>query len=316
MKYSKPIPLILFLFNVGFVNAQLVYSNLFVQYDSAQAWTFKKLQLIPIKFKGNAGNKLADNISKDILSFSEALKTKKITVKEVNYNNGADVNMLVIKNHSKKNILVNSGEILSGGKQDRVIGKTMIIPPTKEETYLPVYCVEKGRWDKKAKPFLHAGNADMALRKKIDLNKRQAEIWKKIEEQFASRNKKSDTYAYLQLYKNASAEDSAYVNFFMNKFRRSDSAYAGFAIVIGNRIIGCELFCSQYYTTAFYKEMITSYIHSVSPFDEEPNVKYIQLKEFLDPLLQTEESQKSFLKTHGKADKYGNKTIHLIAYGD
>lgn len=42
---------------------------------------------------------------------------------------GAEVNRLVLVNNSKRPLLLLAGEIVSGGKQDRVIGKDRIVPP-------------------------------------------------------------------------------------------------------------------------------------------------------------------------------------------
>ena len=42
---------------------------------------------------------------------------------------GAQVNSLVLVNNSKRPLLLLAGEIVTGGKQDRVIGKDRIVPP-------------------------------------------------------------------------------------------------------------------------------------------------------------------------------------------
>ncbi len=59
---------------------------------------------------------------------------------------GAQVNRLVLVNNSKRPLLLLAGEIVSGGKQDRVIGKDRIIPAESDPVDLSVFCVEPGRW--------------------------------------------------------------------------------------------------------------------------------------------------------------------------
>ncbi len=59
---------------------------------------------------------------------------------------GAQVNRLVLVNNSKRPLLLLAGEIVSGGKQDRVIGKDRIVPPESDPVDLSVFCVEPGRW--------------------------------------------------------------------------------------------------------------------------------------------------------------------------
>jgi len=61
-------------------------------------------------------------------------------------NENAQVNRLVLVNNSKRPLLLLAGEVVSGGKQDRVIGKDRIVPPESDPVDLSVFCVEPGRW--------------------------------------------------------------------------------------------------------------------------------------------------------------------------
>jgi hypothetical protein len=66
---------------------------------------------------------------------------------------GAQVNQLVLINRGKKPLLLLAGEIVSGGKQDRIIGKDRIVPIGAEPLPLDVFCVEHGRWTDGADRF-------------------------------------------------------------------------------------------------------------------------------------------------------------------
>jgi hypothetical protein len=59
---------------------------------------------------------------------------------------GAAVNRLVLVNNSARPLLLLAGEIVTGGKRDRVIGKDRIVPPESDPVDLNVFCVEPGRW--------------------------------------------------------------------------------------------------------------------------------------------------------------------------
>jgi hypothetical protein len=61
-------------------------------------------------------------------------------------NDNAQVNRLVLVNNAKRPLLLLAGEIVSGGKQDRVIGKDRIVPAESDPVDLSVFCVEPGRW--------------------------------------------------------------------------------------------------------------------------------------------------------------------------
>src|SRR5271163_1342216 len=62
------------------------------------------------------------------------------------YRSGPAVNQLVLVNRSKRPLLLLAGELVSGGKQDRIIGKDRIVPVGAPPLPLDVFCVEHGRW--------------------------------------------------------------------------------------------------------------------------------------------------------------------------
>src|SRR3954463_12370249 len=66
--------------------------------------------------------------------------------RHVPISSGAQVNSLVLVNNSKRPLILLAGEIVTGGKQDRVIGKDRIVPAESDPIDLGVFCVEPGRW--------------------------------------------------------------------------------------------------------------------------------------------------------------------------
>ncbi len=70
---------------------------------------------------------------------------------------GDAVNRLVLINNSKKPLILLAGEIVTGGRQDRVIGKDRIVPPGSEPIDLSVFCIEHGRWTSTSAFFGMAG---------------------------------------------------------------------------------------------------------------------------------------------------------------
>ena len=297
------------------LRAQLTYNELAVQYDSP--WTYKKLQLIPVRFKGaGEGGDSQKNIAFDngVISFSDALRRNKISIKETSSGGGPDVATLVVKSRSKENILLLSGEMVQGGKQDRAFGKTTIIPAGRHKSYVSVFCVEKGRWDDKPKSFRYAGTADARIRKQIDVTQRQNKVWKEIDNELTSKKKKNKTSAYLQAYNDSTQIDTSYLRYFINRMKQSDSSYAGFIAVTGNRIINAELFSGSDLCLAAYIEMIRSYMHTLTPADGVPNKKHDEIKVFTDKFLPDKATQKKYLTTNGRLYYYGSDVIHLTAY--
>ena len=107
--------LILIQCSVNSLFAQFENTTLVVRYDSA--WTYRNLKLIPVRYlqqPGNGSSPVDDNIK--IISLSQAMLQKKIKINELPKNVGADVSTLKLKNESNDYILVNSGEVITGGK--------------------------------------------------------------------------------------------------------------------------------------------------------------------------------------------------------
>ena len=75
------------------------------------------------------------------------------------------VNQLVLINNSNRPLLLLAGEIVTDGKQDRVIGKDRIVPAESDPVDLSVFCVEPGRWTAAAgKPnFDNTASGGMAV---------------------------------------------------------------------------------------------------------------------------------------------------------
>ncbi len=69
------------------------------------------------------------------------------------YEFGDQVNTLVLINHSKRPLLLLAGEIVTGGKQDRIVAADRIVPPGADPVDLSVFCIEHGRWTESSATF-------------------------------------------------------------------------------------------------------------------------------------------------------------------
>jgi len=96
---------------------------------------------------------------------------------------GAQVNQLVLVNNSKRPLILLAGEIVTGGKQDRVIGKDRLVPAESDPIDLGVFCVEPGRWTGPKGSFQSAVGAGMAapgVRAKAMADKNQQQVWNEV----------------------------------------------------------------------------------------------------------------------------------------
>jgi hypothetical protein len=75
------------------------------------------------------------------LTLQEAMERKMVVVHET-----GDVNNLAIENLSDEEVYVQSGDIVKGGRQDRVLALDLIVPPKSGKIRIASFCVEHGRW--------------------------------------------------------------------------------------------------------------------------------------------------------------------------
>lgn len=75
------------------------------------------------------------------LTLEEALAKGLVEVHET-----GEVSRLTLENKSKEEVFIHAGDIVKGGKQDRVVTSTLVLPPKSGKIDASVYCVEAGRW--------------------------------------------------------------------------------------------------------------------------------------------------------------------------
>lgn len=78
------------------------------------------------------------------LTLAEALTAKSVRVRETGH-----VNELAIENLGASEVFVQSGDIVKGGQQDRVLSVSLVLPPHSGLVPITAFCVEQGRWSKR-----------------------------------------------------------------------------------------------------------------------------------------------------------------------
>ena len=90
---------------------------------------------------------------------------------------GASVNQLVLINRGSKPLLLLAGELVSGGKQDRIIAKDRIVPPGAAPLPLDVFCVENGRWSSGVQFAAGKLMVHPSVREQAAITKEQDKVW-------------------------------------------------------------------------------------------------------------------------------------------
>jgi hypothetical protein len=103
------------------------------------------------------------------------------------FNRGDQVNTLVLVNNSDKPLLLLAGEIVTGGKQDRIVGKDRIVPAQSDPIDLGVFCIEHGRWTEDTATFQSSAKASAqslmvqpTVRARAMVDQNQQEVWDSV----------------------------------------------------------------------------------------------------------------------------------------
>jgi ARG and Rhodanese-Phosphatase-superfamily-associated Protein domain len=75
------------------------------------------------------------------LTLEEAMAKGVVKVRET-----SNVNQLEIENLGDEEVFVQSGDIVKGGKQDRSLMVSLVLPPKSGSVPIASFCVEEGRW--------------------------------------------------------------------------------------------------------------------------------------------------------------------------
>jgi hypothetical protein len=97
------------------------------------------------------------------------------------YQGQAQVNELAILNQSDRPLILLAGEIVTGGKQDRVVARDRIVLPHSKPLPLGVFCVEPGRWQGLSAGFTAAQTmAHPLLRQQVTEAQNQQKVWNEV----------------------------------------------------------------------------------------------------------------------------------------
>ena len=115
------------------------------------------------------------------ITLQEALVQRKVIVRETR-----EVNELSIENVSSEEVYVQSGDIVKGGQQDRMMAVDLILPPRSGKIPISAFCVENGRWSQRgneASAVFNSSSNSVASREvklAAKMKESQGEVWKEV----------------------------------------------------------------------------------------------------------------------------------------
>jgi hypothetical protein len=198
---------------------------------------------------------------------------------------GPSVNQLVLVNRSKRPLVLLAGELVSGGKQDRVIAKDRIVAPFGEPLPLNVFCVEHGRWSSgsqfnQAKTIVHP-----SVREQAAVKQEQADVWAAVTAGSVAKRAPSappaqvgsadleatvrdeaPTQSYSKIYESRRVSSSveSVVSEIQRRFRKETAGLKGERVVgvvvaYGGEVAWSDIFASDELFSHYWSKLLRSY---------------------------------------------------------
>lgn len=209
---------------------------------------------------------------------------------------GAEVNRLVLYNNSPRPLLLLAGEIVTGGKQDRVISMDRIVPANAGPIDLGVFCVEPGRWVGSTSKFGSMGvqMAQPSVRTPAMADRDQNRVWEnvrasnaKIISSLSATESASiaSSISYAKVFASAPVEavveeygGTASERTILRELRSKDAV--GVVVAVDGRVEWADVFASTELLAKYWPKLIRSYVAEAMTSANsgvEPNLRDAQL---------------------------------------
>ncbi len=201
----------------------------------------------------------------DYLLLDEGLKQGLVKVREVGgkeYSSSARVNEVEVNNLSQQQkLFLLSGEIILGGKQDRIIARDTIVPKKSGWTKVKVFCVEHGRWRGRTGKFA-SGDAisHTGVRGKAQF-KGQSEVWDEVNKTNESLDTETSTDTYREVIRSDKLKEKVneYFEKINAKFPASENV-VGLVYCANGKLVVMEIFKNPTLFRKLKDKLLKSYI--------------------------------------------------------
>jgi len=213
---------------------------------------YENLTIIPIY-----STKIKDHTR--YVTLEEAFKKGWIEVKELS---GGRVPQLKLTNKSSKHIFILGGEVLTGCKQDRLVGRDVLVAPRRKDLTIPVYCVEQGRWTYNTNKFYSKGNLglpELRARAQSKSSAAQSGIWSAIKKSNQRLGVTSRSSNYQDAYEKEEVRKG--IASYQKKFEQVPQLYpdtVGVLVGVGGQIRNVDIFANRYLFQKLWPKILKS----------------------------------------------------------
>jgi hypothetical protein len=195
----------------------------------------------------------------EYIVLEEAQAIKAVRVAETQ---GGQVDRLIVKNRDtdKRPLYLLGGEVVLGGKQDRMVVNDTIIDPGKTRE-LEVRCVEAGRWQGADLTFHSSESVAHPDLRKAALFKSQGDVWNEVARKSAASNVASSTGTYRRVLQDEAVRTriKSYLDELQAKIPHGERL-TGLAVAINGNLEMVDVFDSPKLYAKLERKLLASYV--------------------------------------------------------
>ena len=192
----------------------------------------------------------------------EGVRDKTLEVRELKGRSGqAQVSAVEVRNRGNYPVYLLGGEMILGGKQDRIIQQDTVVSNKGRWTKVSVFCVEQGRWRGQNMKF-GAGKAIAHLKlQKAIMSDSQSKVWSEVAKKNVQHGTQSSTSTYRRTIQNNKVRSkiAPYRKKLMSKLP-ANTQLAGVVFAINGKIQVADLFGNPLLFGKLRDKLMSAYI--------------------------------------------------------
>jgi hypothetical protein len=196
------------------------------------------------------------------VSLEQASRARAIRVTELEGDiQNAKVNAVHVTNRGKLPVLMLAGEVIVGGKHDRLVAVSTVVPPGALRQEVPVFCVERGRWNGHSANLRVSGRlGHSALRARAALAQDQIQVWDEVSSFNAMLEVAPESEAYRVALEASDqiGSSKAAVEALLPALL-ADSRIVGLAVAIGGEVVAMDTFATPELFAQLRDQLLESY---------------------------------------------------------
>jgi hypothetical protein len=241
--------------------------------------------------------------SGNFITLGEAKKAGLVEITEMG---DEQVETLMVENKSDRPLLLLGGDLLLGGKQDRIVARDVVVPPGKTMK-VDVYCVEHGRWDGTSEHFEYKDSVVPDKVRQAAAHRGQNAVWSEVDTYNDSAGYAGGSLTVAKGMESKAVKkqlDEHLPKVLQTVANHKD--VVGFIYILNGKVQSADLFGNPRILAAARESLLKGYLldgANAQP-DPEAKVDLYMCRKFMREILKDREARAKNVANRGRSEKF------------